>query len=176
MIERLQTARLIATRIGEGDFAELCELHRDPRVMATLGGVRTDESTAGLMRGSMAQWERHGYGLWIFRHREDGWFVGRGGLRNTEVEGIPEVEVAYALRADVWGQGLATEIALASLNVAFGPLALAAVIAYTLVTNQGSRRVMEKIGMQYEREFAAAGQPSVLYRLTAAQWARRPDP
>jgi RimJ/RimL family protein N-acetyltransferase len=39
-------------------------------------------------------------------------------------------------------------------------------VAFTLPTNTGSRRVMEKLGFHYEREISRAGLAHVLYRLT----------
>ena len=40
-------------------------------------------------------------------------FVGRGGLRRIEIGGRNEIELAYTLTPEFWGQGLATEIATA---------------------------------------------------------------
>jgi RimJ/RimL family protein N-acetyltransferase len=67
-----------------------------------------------------------------------------------------------------WGDGLATELARASLEVVFGPLAMEEVIAYTQPDNSASRRVMEKSGFVYERDLTFESQPFVLYRQIAA--------
>ena len=71
---------------------------------------------------------------------------------------------------DFWGRGLATEIARALLTIGFEQLALAQLVAFTLATNQASRRVMEKVGFAFERELVhgARGLPHVLYRIDAA--------
>jgi RimJ/RimL family protein N-acetyltransferase len=161
------TDRLLATRLLPGDLGELCRMHQDPQVMTPLGGLRSDEETRRWLGTNLDHWGRHGFGLWMFRDRSDGRFVGRGGLRHVEVEGRDEVEVAYALRAEFWGQGLATEIARASVWVAFEQLGLPDVIAFTLPANRASQRVMEKAGFTYERDVAHAGMPHVLYRITA---------
>ncbi len=84
-----------------------------------------------------------------------------------EIEGTREVEVAYAVVADRWGQEFATEMAEAAVDVALRILKLTSVVAFTLPSNKASRRVMEKIGFSYEREFVYADLPHVLYRLTA---------
>ena len=60
---------------------------------------------------------------------------------------------------------LATELGAVSVAHAFGPLGLADVVSFTLVENRASRRVMEKLGFEYEREVEHAGLPHVLYRL-----------
>ena len=50
-----------------------------------------------------------------------------------------------------WGEGFATEVGQAALDVAFGPLNLDDVVAFTLPHNGASRRVMEKLGFEYEK-------------------------
>ena len=83
-------------------------MHQDPRVMKTLGGVRSDLETQRFLETNLEHWHRNGYGLWIFR--ADTLFVGRAGLRQVEVGGSLEVELAYALMSEHWGKGLATEV------------------------------------------------------------------
>jgi ribosomal-protein-alanine N-acetyltransferase len=166
-VETFRTDRLLAERLSEGDMADIRRMHRDPRVMATLGGLRSDEETARYLRDNLDHWDRYGYGIWALRDRTDGRFVGRAGLRNTHVGGEDEVELAYALVADYWNKGLATEMAKAILEVAFEELGLTDVVCFTLPTNGASRRVMEKTGFEYERDVVHAGLPHVLYRITA---------
>jgi RimJ/RimL family protein N-acetyltransferase len=78
------------------------------------------------------------------------------------------VELAYALAAEYWNRGLATEMARAILNLAFERLGLTNVVCFTLPTNRASRRVMEKVGFDYEREVTHVGSSHVLYRITPA--------
>ena len=89
---------------------------------------------------------------------------GRGGLQYTFVAGTNEVEVAWAIVPDRWGQGLATELARASVALAFDDLRLREIVAFTLPHNVASRRVMEKSGFEYEGPIVHAGLPHVLYR------------
>ena len=147
-------------------FAELCGFYADERVMATLGGVRSPDATRMYLQAVIQHWEDHGFGFWIFHDAATGELVGRGGLRRLEIEGTREVEVAYAVVADRWGQGFATEMAEAAVGAAFRNLKLASVVAFTLLANKASRGVMEKVGFSYEREIVYADQPHVLYRLT----------
>ena len=173
MTETFHTDRLLAERLHTEHFDELCWMHRDPRVMATLGlngGVLSDEETQRFLRRHLDHWDCHGYGLWTFRDKTDGRFVGRAGLYNTHVGGNDEVELAYALMAEYWNRGLATEMAEAILSVAFERLGMTDLVCFTLTTNLASQRVMEKAGFEYEREVVHAGLPHVLYRITASEW------
>lgn len=164
-IERIETARLIGRRIGPDDFQLLCELLQNPRVAATLGGVRSDDEVREFLAKNLEQWLRHGYGRWMWHSKADGRFVGRGGLLNIELDSHQEVEVGYALVPAFWRQGLATEIARASIEVAFNKLEISNLACFTEPTNLASRRVMEKAGFDYERDFLWQNLPHLLYRL-----------
>jgi RimJ/RimL family protein N-acetyltransferase len=168
--DRLITARLMLRRIREADLEDLVRMHADDTVMTTLGGLKSAAETRAFLDSEAAHWDRNGFGLWVAREPGTDRFVGRGGLRRTTVEGVDEVEVAYALMAEDWGKGLATELARASLGVGLGDLGLSEIVSFTLPTNAGSRRVMEKIGMRYEREIAHKGHTHVLYRINCKSW------
>jgi len=90
-ITTLHTDRLIATSLAE-DFDDLCNMHQDPRVMATLGGLRSAEQTQRFLRENLDHWEKYGYGIWVFRQQSDRRFVGHGGLRNVTLGGKNEAK------------------------------------------------------------------------------------
>jgi [ribosomal protein S5]-alanine N-acetyltransferase len=169
-IENLRTARLHLTRIQPADLDDYIRMYADPRVMATLGGLRTAEWTANYLGVQIAHWDKHGFGLWTLRDIATGEFAGRGGLRHATVNGKAEIELAYGFLPAFWGRGLATEFARESLRVAFTELKLPELTCFTLPTNLASKRVMEKVGFRYERDIVHFDLPHVLYRLTAAEW------
>ena len=162
-LSSFQTGRLAATRLVESDLPDLVRMHADEKVMATLGGVRSEERTRQFLRTNLAHWDEHGFGIWMFRDPVT--FVGRGGIRHVHIGGRDEVELAYAVMPDFWARGLATEMACALVRVGFEQLALRELVAFTITSNQASRRVMEKAGFAFERELVHAGVPHVLYRL-----------
>lgn len=166
--DRFRTERLVAERLTAEHWAELRAMDTDPRVMATLGGLRSEQQSRDYLQRNLEHWRSRGFGIWMLRTAE-GAFAGRAGLRQVEVEGEPEVELAYALVAELHGRGLATEIARAILEIAFDRLGLEDLIAFTLPTNLGSRRVIEKCGFGLERDIEHEGRSHVLYRL------RRPE-
>jgi ribosomal-protein-alanine N-acetyltransferase len=67
--------------------------------------------------------------------------------------------------AERWGEGLATEVARELVRVAFDDVGLPDVVAFTLPTNVASQRVMQKAGLELERDIVWADLPHVLYRL-----------
>lgn len=164
-IENIETARLIGRRIRADDFDLLHQMHCNPAVMATLGGLRSEDESRQTLTRFLDDWRRDGFGLWILHAKSDRRFVGRGGVRRVFVGGNDEVEAGYALIPEYWGQGLATEIATAAVRIAFKQLDLSNLVAFTLPTNLASRRVMEKCGFAFERDIVWKDLPHVLYRL-----------
>jgi RimJ/RimL family protein N-acetyltransferase len=169
-VERIETARLVLERLRMEHLPDVSRLLRDPRVAANLwpGGAPPSEqdvveSTAEKER----HWERYAFGMWLLRDRASGEAVGRGGLQWTYISDLDEVEAGWAIVPERWGEGLATELAEASIHSAFGPLGMQSIIAFTLPHNQASRRVMEKTGFEYERGIVHVGLRHVLYRRTA---------
>ena len=164
---RLDTDRLVGRPIRPDDFAVLSVLHHDPRVMATLGGIRSDDETRAFLEFKVGHWERQGFGMWMFHERASGEFVGRGGLQMIEVGGGLEVEVGYTVRAEYAGLGYATEMARAIVDVDAPRVGATNLVAFTLPDNIASRRVMEKAGFAFERDIVHEGREMVLYRRIA---------
>lgn len=162
--ESFRTERLVAERLDARHLHELLRMHGSRRVMATLGGVRDAPETGAMLETWLAHWDRHGFGLWIFREAASGEFAGRAGLQRVRIEGGDEVELAYALMPGFWDRGLATEMAARLVDLAFGELALPELVSFTLPGNRRSRRVMEKVGFAYERDILHAGLLHVLCR------------
>jgi [ribosomal protein S5]-alanine N-acetyltransferase len=163
-IDTFQTERLWAERLRPDHLADLCRMHNDARVMATLGGVRSDAETAGFLDRSVDHWRVHGFGLWTFRDKATDAFVARAGLRHVKINDEDRVELAYALMTEFWDRGLATEIGRTILELGRARLNLVDVVAFTLVTNRASRHVMEKLGLLYQLEFVHDDEPHTLYR------------
>jgi RimJ/RimL family protein N-acetyltransferase len=166
-IGRFETDRMVCERIQLDQAPEHLRLLLDPRVFATLWPRVESPTEAEVLDGIAAKvehWERHGFGMWLLRDRETGEMVGRGGLQYTYTAGLNDIEAGWAIVPERWGQGLATELARACVEVGFEHLDLFEIIAFTQPTNLASRRVMEKAGFEYERDIIHAGLPHVLYR------------
>jgi ribosomal-protein-alanine N-acetyltransferase len=160
---------MVLERLRIEHLDEVSRLLRDPRVAATgwPGGEPPSEYEVLIsVEDKQRHWERYGFGMWLMRDLATGEMVGRGGLQWTfYVKDLDEVEVGWSVVPERWGQGLATELALASTDVAFGPLDLEQIVAFTTPGNVASRRVMEKSGFSYDCEILHVGLPHVLYKL-----------
>jgi [ribosomal protein S5]-alanine N-acetyltransferase len=132
------------------------DLFGDPAVAATLwpgalGGPRTPGQAIEMLSVDIEHWRQERFGPWVFFEASTGVFVGRGGLRRTTLAGNECVEVLYAVRSDVWGQGYASEIACVAVAHA-RRLELTDVVGFTTTANIASRRVLEKAGMRIDEE------------------------
>lgn len=144
----LETLRLTLRPCRPEDSADFIGLERDPEVMRFLNGGYAIDNEEGdpnadflMPRGT----EPH---LWTARRTYNGAFVGWFCLW-PENAGL--AELGYRLRRMDWGQGLASEGALALLNWGFESAGYDRIVGTTMAVNQASRRVMEKIGMKHAR-------------------------
>lgn len=163
-MNHFSTNRLIAERLNENHLADLVALHLDAEVSRYIGGVRTPEVTKNYLAVNMAHWDQHGFGLWVLRTK-DGSFAGRAGIRHILVDGVDEIEIAYAFKREVWGQGLASEVATALTDIGLSRLELPSLIGLIFVGNAASRRVLEKSDYVLERSTTRHGEDVVIYRI-----------
>jgi [ribosomal protein S5]-alanine N-acetyltransferase len=151
------------------DVADLGAMLNDPAVVPWLGGGRTVESVAATIPRARRHWSRHGWGGWVFHDALSGQLVGRGGLATADIDGRREIEVMYTTRPEYWGRGFGTTIGKVAIEHARRHLNVASVVAFTLHDNVQSRRVMEKLGFEYESDISHADLPHVLYRLALSR-------
>jgi RimJ/RimL family protein N-acetyltransferase len=110
-------------------------------------------------------WERFGFGPWAVLERSSGDYLGRVGLKWTEIGDRPGVEVAWAIDPARHGEGFAAEAGTAALGFA-SELELEEVFAMILPINGASLRVAEKIGMRRIGEVVHADLDHVLFAVT----------
>ena len=163
----IETGRLRLRGLVEADVERW---HRvvfsDPEVMRYLpSGVPVSRDRAReVLRRFEDGWDRMGLAPWGAELISTGELIGHCGLRH--VDELPgEVEVLYALGREHWGCGYATEAAGAAIRFGFERLGLGRILAFAVPQNRASRRVMEKVGMSYERRARLIGIDAVVYRI-----------
>ena len=149
----LETPRLVLRHQVLADLDDLWALYQKPNITRYIPDApRSCEEAQEEL-----EWHMHGHphhpelGLWATIHKETGKFIGRCGLLPWTIEEQYDVEVAYTLAQDFWGQGLATEAAHAILRYGFETLNLSRLICLIDPENIASQKVAEKIGMKWER-------------------------
>jgi RimJ/RimL family protein N-acetyltransferase len=179
----LETERLILRRFTREDADLLFELYNDPAVMRYLnGGAPADraEIAAVDLPAFLGYYPRFaGYGFWAALDREHSGFLGWFHFRPQPGDPLDEPELGYRLHRAAWGRGYATEGSRTLLAKGFTELGASRVTAATVTANQGSRRVLEKLGLRYlrtvpadEHDTAEGAEHGVReYAITRAEWA-----
>jgi RimJ/RimL family protein N-acetyltransferase len=161
---RLETERLLLRLPEPQDVDGYADVFGDPEVVAFLGmGPQTrEDQVAGIAR-MLEHWRRYGVGLFSVVRRSDARLLGRVGFlmwdperwvgaMRYDLEGDLETEIGWTLGRAYWGEGYATEAALACRDWALGQLGLTRLISVIAPGNTASIRVAEKLGETLERE------------------------
>jgi len=106
----------------------------------------------------------------IPRGRADNRLIGYCGFFHQEVDGTNEIKIGYRLHPNYWNKGLATEAAQAVRDHAFRDLNLSRVISLIHPENAASRRVAEKIRMQFEHKTVFKGFPALVFMISRERW------
>jgi [ribosomal protein S5]-alanine N-acetyltransferase len=156
----LETDRVILRRLQPDDLDDLAALYQDPDIRryfpeGTLTRAETAKELAWFTGGGDPDHPR--LGLWATIHKETQAFIGRSGLIPWEIEGHPEIEIAYLVAKSHWRQGLGAEIAAALVRYGFEELGLSRLIALIDPQNEASRRTAIKAGLHFERDLILDG-------------------
>jgi len=165
-MDTVETRRLRGERIHPRHWELWWSMGADTTLTATLGGVWTEAQAREKLLWNCQQWEQNGHGQWLFFLKGTGAFVGRCGLRRMMANDREEIELGYSVLPKLWGNGFATEMGETALHVAFERFNYPSVVAFTLVRNERSIRVMQRLGLSFDATITHAGQPHVLYRRT----------
>lgn len=147
----LSTRRLVLREFTFEDDGFILELLNEPGFLRYIGdkGVRTlDDAREYLQKGPMDSYRNNGFGLYAVCLGEAA-PVGMCGL--VKREGLNDPDIGFAFLARHWGNGYAVESAAAVFEHGRRVLELPRILAITSPDNWGSIRVLEKIGLKFQR-------------------------
>jgi RimJ/RimL family protein N-acetyltransferase len=108
------------------------------------------ERVKKLVQKQIDHWREHDYGWWAVEPIEEGELIGWSGLQYLPE--TDEIEIGYLLSKPYWGEGLATESAIAGLDYGFRTLEIQEIVGIVHPENIASQRVLQKIGLEYQEE------------------------
>ncbi|PKN83606.1 MAG: GNAT family N-acetyltransferase [Chloroflexi bacterium HGW-Chloroflexi-8] len=163
----LETDRLILRHQVLTDLEDLYALYCDSDITKYIPDApKNYQETKEELEWHMNGHPRHPeLGLWATIDKATNQFIGRCGLLPWTIDGIYEVEVAYTIRKDHWGQGLGSEAAQAILDYGFNQLHLTRLICLIDHDNQASIKVATKIGMTFEKDWVDELGPLQIYSI-----------
>jgi len=145
----LETTRLFLRPMNEANADSVFAMRSDENVMRFIRSPQTSRKEAeNWIKLVSSRWESEKIGFCAVFEKASNQFIGWCGLWRLAESG--EIEVGYALFKKFWGKGYAAEASEAFLNYGFNKLNLDKIVAVADPENQNSRRVMEKIGMNYD--------------------------
>jgi RimJ/RimL family protein N-acetyltransferase len=164
-LPELDTARLRLRQFRESDLDAYARITGDPETMRYIArGEPFDLDQAWRSLGYvLAHWRIRGFGLWAAEEKASGALVGRIGLLHRE--GWRDVELAWLVARDRWGQGLATEGGRAALEHALAALGARRVISVIAPHNTASLRVAEKLGLRHAETRQVEGRIASIYEI-----------
>ncbi|MEP6569731.1 MAG: GNAT family N-acetyltransferase [Acidobacteriota bacterium] len=148
----LETDRLVLRRLSFDDAEFILELLNQPSFLRYIGDkeVRnTEDAVRYIETGPQASYERFGFGLYLVQLKESELPIGMCGLLKRDT--LPDVDIGFAFLPDYWSQGYAFEAAAAVMTYGRETLGLRRIVAITSVDNAASIKLLEKIGLRFER-------------------------
>jgi ribosomal-protein-alanine N-acetyltransferase len=166
----IETERLILREFLPMDDEGMFELDSNPEVHRFLGNkpVKDIEESRGYIENVRKQYAENGIGRWAVILKETNEFIGWSGIKliKDKINNHQNFyEIGYRFIQKHWGKGYATEAGLAFVKYAFNEMKADTLYAYADAGNVNSRRILEKLGMQYVNSFEYEGEEEVWYAM-----------
>lgn len=162
----LETERLFIRKFTFDDLDTLIELRSDSEVIKYLGGrcLQNPAAIEKRLRFYLDCYEKYGFGMCAMIWKQTGEMIGWSGLQPLEETG--ETEVGYGMARKYWSRGIGYEAARAWLEYGFETLGSERIVAVAQPENVASWRIMEKLGMKYEKTRMHYGLECVVYAIS----------
>ena len=170
----LETERLILHPWQSADWTEFRPIATDPEVMRYItGGIPwSDEKIRSFVDRQVTLLADRGFCRWKLIEKGTGNVIGFCGVGMWR-DGL-DPEIGWWLARRCWGQGLATEAATAALRDIFERVKLDRVVSIAMPANTASTRIMQKLGLEFDRQFESEGVRLVRYAIDRQQYPVRP--
>lgn len=159
----IETERLILREFTEEDAPFIYELLNSPgwlKYIGTRGIADLEAARKYIADMMMPSYEKNGFGLYMMARKEDGALMGMCGL--IDRDSLEDVDIGFAILPEYEGKGYTREASEATMEYARNPLGLKKIVGITVPYNTGSIKVMEKIGMKFEKMIRVPNDPEEL--------------
>lgn len=147
-----QTERLTLRPTNQEDAAFVLELLNSPKWLQNVGdrNVKSPEEAKKYIEVKMLpQLERIGFGNFTVIRKTDGAKIGSCGLYDRpDLEGV---DIGFAFLPEYEGKGYAFESANKIMQLVREEFKLTRVSGITIEANTASRRLLEKLGLKFEK-------------------------
>lgn len=149
----IETQRLILRPFERTDVDAMYRILSDPITMTFWPTPLSLEASQAWVERQLQSYQEHGFGRLVMLVKQSGALIGDCGIVRSPIDGTLENDLGYIIFHEFWNQGYASEAAEAIKQHALDTLRLDRICANMPADHLASRRVAEKIGMSFEREF-----------------------
>lgn len=164
----LETERTILREVVETDAGFVLDLLNQPSFIEYIGdrNVRTVEQARDYIESRFAaSYRKFGFGMWAVELKETSQPMGICGFVKRDV--LADADIGFAFLPQFEGKGYAFESAGAALLHGRENLKLPRVLAITTLHNASSQKLLEKIGLRFERLIVLPGDDAELKLFSA---------
>lgn len=159
----LETERLTLREFKASDAAFILILLNTPTWIRFIGdrGIKNVyDASLYLQNGPIKSYQANGFGLWLVSVKDGNRPIGMCGIIRREELDHPDI--GFALLPEFAGKGYGFEIAAATMNYARQYLHLEKIVGITTHDNEYSIKLLQKVGLTFERTIKLSGQEEEL--------------
>ncbi len=159
----LQTKRLTLCPITINESAFIFELLNTPDWIKFIGdrNIRTLADARDYIADKLIKgYQEDGFGLLLVKLQNNEAPIGICGLIKREA--LADIDIGFAFLPQFYGKGYAYEAAAATMDDARMNRGIKRIVAITTEVNLRSIRLLEKIGLHFEKRFYMEGDPEEL--------------
>ena len=165
----LETERLILREFTFGDAEFIISLLNSPGWLQFIGdrNVKTiDDAKNYLLNGPMKSYSENGFGLSMVETKNGHTPIGMCGLIKRVT--LEDIDIGFAFLPEFAGKGYAYEIASAMMAHAKNVLGINKIVAITVEDNEHSIKLLNKIGLKFEKRIQFPEDEEVLMLFSPA--------
>lgn len=160
----LETRRTFLREITVDDSENAYLLNLDPEVIKYTGDSSFESiEKARVFLENYNHYKEYGFGRWAVINKIDNEFLGWCGLKFTQE--LNEFDIGFRFFKKHWNMGYATETAKACIDLGFDKFGMKEIVGRAMKENIGSIKVLEKIGLVFNKSFDFDGQEGVVYKI-----------
>lgn len=161
----MKTERLRIRLMKWGDHANIMKIFSDPIAMRYYPSTKNEEEANFWINWTLDNYRKFGVGLWVVEASSTGEFLGMCGLVPQKIDGTVRMEIGYLFVRKHWGQGYATEAALACKDYGFDYLKCQELISLIDPDNRPSIKVARRLGMDYIKTIRKWNKAIAIYQV-----------
>ncbi|MDA1677616.1 MULTISPECIES: GNAT family N-acetyltransferase [Bacillus cereus group] len=164
----LETERLILRWFDIKDAPFILELVNDPAWIQFIGDKRIknlDDAKKYILNGPVDMYNKMGFGLYLVERKEDLTPLGMCGL--IKRDSLEDVDIGFAFLEKFRSKGYGFESASAVIDYGVQNLGMKRIVAITTIDNINSGKLLEKVGLQFEKIISDSGEDLKLFGYNA---------